>query len=338
MEEIDHILKTLLPRERITFQEVVAALMNDSEKIEVELLGEYILDSLFYIVRTNKTTISYLLILIIGAAIIANFSSVFKNRQVSETGFYMIYMMMILLCLQTFLSISEMLKETITNLLTFVRALCPVYFLSMSVSTGKLSSVAFYSLMLVLIYLVELVIVNGLFPTTHVYLMVQVLNNLSEEMYLSKLAELISMATGWILKTLLASVTGIAMLQGLLMPHMDGIKRGAVYKVVNLFPGLGDILGASGEIMLSTAVLLKNGIGMAGSILIIVLSLLPILNLGTLVVIYKGLSAASQPISDKRVVELLGSVGDAYLILLKIIFAVLFLFVIAIGLAAAFTS
>lgn len=338
MDEIDSLLEELLPQKRISFQDIVVALMSEDEKIETELLGDYIVDSFFYVLKVNKGTISYLLMLIITAAVMTNFSNVFHNKQVAETGFYMIYLLMMIVCLQSFLNIFEMIQESLEELLTFMRVLSPVYFLSMSVSTGQISSVAFYSLVLLLIYLIELVIANGLLPAVHVYFMVQVLNFLSPEMYLSKLSELIQMLMSWVLKTLLAAVTGVGILQGLLTPAADSIKRGAVTKVVNLFPGIGDLLGASGEMMVSTAVFLKNGIGMAGSILLVILCLIPIINAAVLVVIYKGLAAVVQPISDKRIVEMLSGVGETYQILLKIIFAVLFLFLLAIGLSAAFTS
>lgn len=338
MQEIDYILETLLPRQRISFSDIVEALMNESETLEVGLLADYVMDSLFYVLRINKTTISYLLILLIGAAILANFANVFKNKQVSEIGFYIIYMMMLIVCLETFRTVSAMLLETVNKLMVFMRVLSPVYFLSMSVSTGNISSVGFYSLMLILIYLIELIITNGLFPVVHVYLMIHVMNFLSEEMYLSKLSELIRLLVGWVLKTLIAGVTGAAMIQGMLLPHADELKRGVVYKVVNLFPGIGDSLGIAGEMFLNTAVFLKNGIGMAGSVALFLIASLPIINMGVLVILYKGLSAVVQPISDKRIVELLSSVGDTYFILLKIIVAVVFLFVIAIAVTAAFTS
>lgn len=337
-EDIDQVLKKIIPEERISFNDIVVSLLSDEEKLEVELIGDYIIDTFFYILRINKSTISYLLILIISAAIVTNFSNVFQNKQIAEVGFYMVYMLMIMTCLQTFVNVFQMMEENIANLLTFMRVLSPVYFLSMSLSTGKVSAVGFYSLILLLIYVVELVILNGLLPMAHVYLMIQILNFLSSEMYLSKLSELIEMLNSWALKTLLACVTGIGVLQGLMSPQADAIKRGAATKVVNLFPAIGDALGIAGEMMINTAVFLKNGIGMAGSILLIILSLVPVMNVGILVVIYKGMAALVQPISDKRIVEILSSVGETYKLLLKIIFAVLFLFLISIGLAAAFTT
>lgn len=338
MEQIEEVLKDVLPDAKVTFQDILSALLNEDDKLEVRLLGDYLADSFFYILRVNKGTISSLLMFGITASIVTNFSNVFQNKQVSETGFYMVYMLMIIVCLQSFLSVFQMIQESMDHLLVFMRVLSPVYFLSMSISTGKISSVAFYSLMLLLIYLIELVILNGLLPAIHVYFMIQVLNFLSPEMYLSKLSELIELLMSWILKTLLAGVTGVGILQGLLAPAADTAKRGAITKVVNLFPGVGDLLGIAGEMMVSTAVFLKNGIGMAGSILLLFLCLFPVLNVGVLVLVYKGIAAIIQPISDKRIVEMLTAMGETYRMLLKIIVAVLFLFLLAIGLSAAFTS
>lgn len=338
MDEIDQVLEEVFPQKKVSFQDVVTALLNEDEKLEVKLIGSYILDAFFYILRVNKGTISYLLLLVIIGAVMTNFSNVFQNKQVSETGFYIIYMMMIIVCLQSFCEIFEMMEESMERLLTFMRVLSPVYFLSMSVSTGKISAVAFYSLMLLLVYLVELVVINGLMPAVHVYFMVQVLNFLSPEMYLSKLVDLIRLLMNWVLGTLLAGVTGVGVLQGMIAPVSDSIKRGAVTKVVNLFPGIGDALGVAGEMMVTTAVLLKNGIGMAGSIVLLILCLFPILNVGILTLVYKGMAAVIQPISDKRIVELLCGIGETYQLLLKLIFAVLFLFVLAIGVSAGFTS
>ena len=53
---------------------------------------------------------------------------------------------------------------------------------------------------------------------------------------------------------------------------------------------------------------------------------------------YKGLAALIQPISDKRIVEAISSVGDGYHMLLRVVFTTGVLFLITIGVAAAATS
>ena len=53
---------------------------------------------------------------------------------------------------------------------------------------------------------------------------------------------------------------------------------------------------------------------------------------------YKLMAALIQPISDKRIVEALASVGNGYQMLLKVVFTTAVLFLLTIAVAAVFTS
>ena len=262
----------------------------------------------------------------------------FQSRQIAQTGFYVVYILLITACLYTFQQTVVSVSESLENLNVFMRVLGPAYFMSMAVATGSTSSIAFYSLVLFLIYLVELLILNVMLPLIHVYLMIRVLNFLSDEEYLSKLAELLDTVIAWSLKTMLACVTGISLVQGVLSPAVDTVKRSAFTKGAEMIPGIGDVLGGVTEVILGTAVLIKNGIGMAGVLIVAGICLIPILNMGALTLMYKGLAALIQPISDKRIVEAISSVGDGYHMLLRVVFTTGVLFLITIGVAAAATS
>ena len=93
---------------------------------------------------------------------------------------------------------------------------CPLYFLAVAIAKGSVTSIAFYNLVLFLIFIVELLITSFLLPVIHIYMMVRVLNYLSSEDYLSKFAELIQVAVSWILKTLLACIIGLNVIQGMI--------------------------------------------------------------------------------------------------------------------------
>ena len=77
------------------------------------------------------------------------------------------------------------------NLILFMRVLCPVYFVCMAVAVGSISAIAFYNLALFLIFLVELVILKWIRSIDPVALLMEILNNLTEEEFLSKAAELL---------------------------------------------------------------------------------------------------------------------------------------------------
>lgn len=219
-----------------------------------------------------------------------------------------------------------------------MKVLSPTYFLCMAVAKGSISSLAFYQLILILIYLVELLVVRFVIPLVRVYLMVQILNFLSGEEYLSKTGELLETVISWVMKLMLTLVTGVGVIQGILSPAVDQVKRNTLTKGAQMIPGIGDALGGMTEIVLGTAVLIKNAVGMAGALLAVGICIFPILNMAVVTLMYKLIAALIQPISDRRIVEAVASVGNACQMLMKVVFTTAVLFLITIAVAAVSTG
>ena len=144
------------------------------------------------------------------------------------------------------------------TLLDFMRVLCPSYFLAVAIASGSSSSLIFYNIVLFLIYVVEVLILRFLLPVINIYIMVQVLNYLAGEEYLSQFAELLSKMVTWILKTLVTCVIGINVIQGMLAPAIDALKRSALTKTAEAIPGIGNAIGGVTDVVLGTAVLIKK--------------------------------------------------------------------------------
>ena len=333
-DQIDRVLKEAYSREKVRFRDVVQAMMDGEQTISPELIVDFVADTLFGLVRENRPAMLQMLLLLIVAAVFTNFSGVFQSSQIADCAFYIVYILLIAVCLTGFSSTTETVEQGLETLLTFMKVLAPAYFLCMTAATGSVSGMGFYQLILILIYLVELVIVRFVLPLVHVYLMVQILNYLSGEEYLSKTGELLETLISWVMKTMLACVTGVSVIQGILSPAIDQVKRSVWTKGAEMLPGIGDAIGGVTEVVLGTAVLIKNAVGMAGAVLSVGICLLPILNMGVLTI----LAAVVQPISDKRIVEVLSSMGNACRMLFSIIFTTSILFLVTIAVTAASTS
>ena len=78
-------------------------------------------------------------------------------------------------------------------------------------------------------------------------------------------------ATGWVLKTILAVVIGFNTLQGIISPVIDSLKSTAFSRVAEMIPGIGNIAGSVTDVLLGSAVLIKNGIGAVALIVILLL-------------------------------------------------------------------
>ena len=336
--DINQMMQDIFPQEEITLEELVTGFVKGEHTISQEEIKEYIRDTVLGIWRDNKPVIASLLVLVVAAAVFTNFSSVFQNRQVSEMGFYIIYVLLITICMKSFQTTTEQIGAFLNTLLVFMKILGPVYFLSMSVATGKLSAVGFYNLLLLLIYIVELLVIRFVLPLIRMYFMVQILNYLTEESYLSKCSEIIQLLVDWTQKTLFAGVMGVNVIQGLLTPGVDELKRGVVIHGAELIPGIGDAIGSTGEMALGTAVLLKNGIGIAGAVMLVLLAGIPFINMVFVTVMYKLVAAFVQPITDKRIVGVISSSGDVNRMMLRLVGNSTLLFLLTIGITASLTT
>ena len=336
--EIDNSLQKIFPEEKMDFKSLVTSLIEGDGKNAGELIMEFISDQFAYEFRYNRQNLAYMLLIAVIAAIFTNFSNAFQNRQVSEISFYVLYILLITMCLNAFRIAMSGIEGHLETLLDFMRVLCPSYFLAVAIASGSSSSLIFYNIVLFLIYVVEVLILRFLLPVINIYIMVQVLNYLAGEEYLSQFAELLSKMVTWILKTLVTCVIGINVIQGMLAPAIDALKRSALTKTAEAIPGIGNAIGGVTDVVLGTAVLIKNGIGMAGAAVMIAICAIPIVQMALMTLMYKLTAALVQPVSDKRITGCISSVSQGYELLMKVVFSTGLLFLLTIAVVTASTS
>lgn len=337
-EEVTETLEELFPEGKMDFSEMVKGIAEGKLPLSLETAGQFVKDQIAYEFGQSKKSIVYILILAVAAAVFANFSGVFPNRQISEISFYLLYLLLFTVCLNGFRMMADLTAQRLTLLTSFMKVLGPVYFLAVAVANGSVTSVAFYNLVLFLIFLVELLILNFLLPFVQVYTMLELLNHLSSEEYLSKMAELIHTGIDWGIKTLLACVIGLNLVQGMLLPVIDSVKRGMVTKTAEAIPGIGDAIGGMTEVVLGTTVLVKNSIGITGAIICVGICAVPFLQVAVVAFLYKLVAAVIQPVSDQRIVGCISGIGKGCQLLLRMIFATGLLFLLTIVIVTASTT
>ena len=336
--EIEEKLDRMFPQEKISFSDVFSALMSGNMAETIRIFLRFLTDQISYEFDYNRRSLVYVLMTALTAAVFSNFAGAFKSRQISDISFYIMYMLLITLCLTSFRISAEGLEDRLSALVDFMRVLCPSYFLAVAFASGSVTSLFFYNVILFLIYVVELVIVRFLLPVVNIYIMVRVLGNLTGEDFLSEFADLIRKAVSWILKTLLICVVSVNVVQGLLATAIDAVKRSALTRTAEALPWVGNAVGGVAEVVLGTAVLIKNGIGMAGAVITIAICAVPIFQMLIMAFMYKLAAALVQPVSDKRITTCISGISEGYEIMVKVIFTSGLLFMITIAIVAASTS
>ena len=337
-DQIEDSLKEMFPGEKMSFGEVVASLMSGDAKEAGGMFLDFLSDQIAYEFNYNRHNLVYVVLVALTAAVFTNFAGAFQSRQISEISFYVLYMLLITLCLTSFQTAAQGVEEKLGSLTDFMQVLCPSYFLAVAFASGSVTTLFFYNVILFLIYVVELVIVRFLRPVINIYIMIRVLGSLTEEPFLSEFADLIKKVVTWLLHALMAGIIGVNVVQGLLGPAIDTLKRSALTRTAEALPWVGNALGGASEIVLGTAVLIKNGIGMAGAIIAVLICAVPVLQMLVMAFMYKLAAALVQPVSDKRITACISGVSEGYELMVRVIFTSGILFLLTIAVVAASTS
>lgn len=315
-EEIDHVLDDILEHNELGFQEIVQGLIqgdfNFSEKYEGGI-KEFVIEEISF----NKKDMTYLLILAVSASVFSVFTEVLKDKQIADTWFYMLYLMMCVVVFGAFRQIMECALEASENLVSFIEVLVPAYSLSVSLATGPCTGAGFYQCTLILISIIGNVVNVLIIPMTQAFVIVKIINYISEEDILSRMAGLFESGVKWMLKTSMAALVGFQVIQSLLAPAIDSLKNTSVSKALSAIPGIGGAAGAVTEMLVGSAVLLKNGIGTAAIIIILIICIPPLIKIGVFTVSYKVMAAVIQPVSDKRFTGCMAAAADGGALVLK---------------------
>lgn len=338
-DDIQEVIDNIMDREdAMDFGDYVGKLMSGEEAFSLSAIGNKVVQSISGEFKAHITTFGRLISIALIAAIFTNLSMAFKYHQVSETGYYVTYLLLFGLLISSFISASHIASTVIREILDFMKALVPAYFMSVAFCSGSLSSFTFYKVALILITLVDFIIIKVLIPMVNFYLIIVLANNLSKEDMLSKLAGLLELIIKWTLRSLLAAVIGFQAIQGLIVPVADQVKRSTVFKASSALPGVGNAIGSVAETVIGAGILLKNAIGVAGLVVIIVICSIPMVQLTVVTLIYRFSSAALQPISDKRIIECISASAKSAEMLLQCVLVGAILFLLTITIVAISTG
>ena len=313
-------LDQMLGEESFSMKDMLVSLTKGENVLSKDTVQDLLRSFLFSGMQKEKSLLIKILLLILLAAVFSNFAAVFENGQIGEICFYIVYLLLFILLMDSFSSMSHSLLQTVSWMAEFMRGLAPAYFLTISLSSGSATAAVFYEGILILTWLIQTVIVNILLPGVGMYVLIALLNNLSREEMLGRLAELLDTAVSWGLKTLLGAVVGLQVVRGLVAPVIDTLKRSMIGRAAGVLPGVGSAVNMVTELVLTSAVLIRNSLGVVILLAFVAVGAGPVVHYGLLSLLYRFLAAIAQPISDKRIVDSLATMGEGCALLLRALF------------------
>ncbi|GEL77364.1 stage III sporulation protein AE [Tenuibacillus multivorans] len=267
------------------------------------------------------TLLSVFLKLLIGS---------FENESVSKVSYLVIFGVLLTIAITSFQQAVSYTTGAIDGMGNFMLALLPLM-LSMMAAFGNVASVAFFHpLLLVFVQVSGVLISKIVLPLFFLSAILNIASTINKEYNVSQLANLMKHAAFVILGIFLTLFLSVMSLQGVNAAVADGVAiRAAKFVTSNFIPVIGRMFTDATDTVFSASVLLKNSIGLAGVVLVMIITLFPALKVLVLGLIFRLSSALLQPVADGPIVDAIETMGKHILYILAALLAVSMMFFFA---------
>lgn len=205
--------------------------------------------------------IAKILVIVLIASLLNQLSNSMGNSAVSETGFFIAYLTIIILIMSTFNSMLGIATDAIEKMSAFMYSTVPILF-TLILSTGSIATASvFEPIILGLTSAITILINKLVLPAVLIYTVLNIVSNLTEKEQLKKLSDFVKGSTLWILGLSLTIVIGVISLEGSLSSTIDGMTAKTAKTAFSTFiPVVGKTLGDAIDTVMGSTLILKNAI------------------------------------------------------------------------------
>lgn len=336
-EELQSINHKYGKTEQISFESVFSLLLEGKIDEAIREVIFHFYENITLEIKENSNILIKLILLVIIAAIFNTYSSVYRFSYVGEQGFFVTYIMIAVLLLQSFSLVFEMAKETIYYINEVIQCLLPALYMSLMLCSGLTTSHMVNTMFLWMLAVIEKFLLGIVLPGVQIYFLIVLLNQISSVDRFSKLAGLIKQGLQFVLKGIVTGIIGLNVMKSILVPVYDNAKYNMLQKGLSVVPG-GSALSGLSTILVGAGVLIKNSVGITIVMILLVMGSIPLLEILCFYMVYKVILAAVQPISDERILKGIQGAADSTGILLRATATSLVLSVLSIAIVIMTTN
>lgn len=311
----------------ISFLQLLQNLLHGDAKPDGQTVWNWLVNHCFGVVHMNRGYLVQMLVLLLAFAMLQGITGIFSNAFLSDMSFLAVYFLFLYNALRVFSSMQEVTYRCLDRITEFTMLIQPVFCMAMVFSSGVNSASLTYEILLLVLYLVQNLLQKVLFPLVFIYLVTQFANYTWKEEHFSSMAHLLESGVLCAQKILIAFVLGLNLIQGLIAPAVDQLRRSAAIRTIGVIPGLGGAMNSVSELLLGTGILIKNSVGATAVVVLVLLCAKPLLEIAVLTLVYRILAAVSEPVTDKRISGVLDALAKTGLLYAKLVVtAILMLF------------
>lgn len=272
-----------------------------------------------------------IIVLSIFCAVLQNLHGAFEKDTIGKLAYSICYVLIVIMMINSFHVAMEIGGAVIDSMVTFIQSLLPMLLALLVAVGGITSSTVFQPIIFASISVITTLVKAVIVPMIYFSAVLSILNNLSDTVHISKLASLIKQTAIGMLGFMLTVFLGILSVQGVASSSLDSVSiKTAKFAVDNFVPIVGKFLTDAFDTVISCSVLIKNGVGAVGLLMLVLICCFPLVKMLSIILIYKISSALIQPILDNQIVQCINDMSNSLLIMMACVIGVGVLFFMSI--------
>ncbi|ADC48382.1 stage III sporulation protein AE [Alkalihalophilus pseudofirmus OF4] len=284
----------------------------------------------------NGKLLGTLILLTVFCMILQSLQNAFEQHTVSKVAYAITYMVLMIIALNSFHVAISYAQDAINNMIHFMIALLPLL-LAIMAAVGSITSAAlFHPLIIFLVHTSGLLIQYIVLPLLFLSAVLAIVSTLTDHYKVTKLANFLRTIAVGALGIFLTVFLGVISVQGASTAVADGITvRTAKFIAGNFVPVIGRMFTDAADTVMSASLLLKNTVGIAGLVILLMLCAFPAIKILSIAIIFNLSAAILQPLGGGPIIECLSIIGKAVIYVFAALAIVCLMFFLAITIMVA---
>lgn len=289
--------------------------------------------SFFFEFSAGREIFMNILLLAVLSSLFTVVMDIVENKQVSHLGFYFLYLLLCIMLGRVFKAIYAEAEGMLLSMTDFVKVLIPAYAAALGMSNGTATAAVYYEGVLMVIWCVEEVLCRMVLPGIQLYVLLTIMDGVWTGDRLTGILQSLKRVIEFLLKAVLWTVGSVGILQAMITPVIDSLQWNTAKKVAGMVPGVGNISEGVSEIFVGSAILIRNGIGIFFTVVLLFLCLAPLCKLFVVALCLKGSSALGAVVNHSKLTACSDKVGEASFMLCKVLLTGVGLFLLCIAIS-----
>ncbi len=286
--------------------------INGDKKFSFKQWSEAILKFVFHEFLANGKLLGSLILLTVFSMFLQSLQNAFEKSTVSKVAYSIVYMVLVILALNSFHIAMNYTNETIGTMISFVLALIPLLLALMAASGGIVSAAFFHPVILFLMNTSGLLIQYVILPLLFLGALLSIVSTMSENYKVTQLAGLLRNWSISLMGLFLTVFLGVISVQGASTAVADGITiKTAKFITGNFIPVIGRMFTDATDTVIGASALLKNSVGIAGVAILLIIVAFPAIKILMIAFIYKFAAAILQPLGGGPIISCLDIISKS---------------------------